>query len=233
MEQDKLPCADPGPGQCGSDREVFERVWRRVMPEDRPDCPFRLYGEEEQAGMERLLEQGAGGEPSAPGTAPAQSAPAVPTVLPPDGKRQTGGGNDVPLLGAASAVYGEQLQAFIVRELADMRTYQALARRAPSAAARALGAMAADERRHAKRLSTAYFLISGVRFWPEQRAAAAAQGALLGALRARFVEEQRGEAAYLAAADATADPCLRELYRDLAGDESAHAWQLRTILEGL
>ena len=24
------------------DREVFERVWRRVMPEDRPDCPFVL-----------------------------------------------------------------------------------------------------------------------------------------------------------------------------------------------
>ena len=24
-----------GPGQCGADRAVFERVWRRVMPEDR------------------------------------------------------------------------------------------------------------------------------------------------------------------------------------------------------
>ena len=32
MEQDHLPCS------C--DQEVFERVWRRVMPEDRPDCPF-------------------------------------------------------------------------------------------------------------------------------------------------------------------------------------------------
>ena len=26
----------------GIDREVFERVWRRVMPEDRADCPFTL-----------------------------------------------------------------------------------------------------------------------------------------------------------------------------------------------
>ncbi|UQT49754.1 hypothetical protein M5E87_08795 [Flavonifractor plautii] len=34
MEQDHLPCS------C--DQEVFERVWRRVMPEDRPDCPFTL-----------------------------------------------------------------------------------------------------------------------------------------------------------------------------------------------
>ena len=30
----------------GVDREVFERVWRRVMPEDRADCPFTLPEEE-------------------------------------------------------------------------------------------------------------------------------------------------------------------------------------------
>ena len=33
MEQQTIP---------GVDREVFERVWRRVMPEDRADCPFTL-----------------------------------------------------------------------------------------------------------------------------------------------------------------------------------------------
>ena len=33
MEQTPFP---------GVDREVFERVWRRVMPEDRADCPFTL-----------------------------------------------------------------------------------------------------------------------------------------------------------------------------------------------
>jgi len=28
---------------CGElDREAFERVWRRVMPTDRPDCPFTV-----------------------------------------------------------------------------------------------------------------------------------------------------------------------------------------------
>ena len=34
---------------------------------------------------------------------------------------------------------------------------------------RVLATIAADERRHAKRLSTAYFLISGVRYWPVDR----------------------------------------------------------------
>ena len=37
--------------------------------------------------------------------------------------------------------------------------------------------------------------------------------------------------AYLAAADATADPCLRELYLELAEDENAHGWMLRGMLE--
>ncbi|MDD5937898.1 MAG: hypothetical protein PUC36_02640 [Clostridiales bacterium] len=38
-----------GPGMpCGElDRAAFERVWHRVMPEDRPDCPFTLIGNEE------------------------------------------------------------------------------------------------------------------------------------------------------------------------------------------
>ena len=32
--------------ECSS--EVFERVWRRVMPEVRADCPFALAAEEEE-----------------------------------------------------------------------------------------------------------------------------------------------------------------------------------------
>ena len=37
MEQEHLS------SQC--DQETFERVWRRVMPESRPDCPifFQRY----------------------------------------------------------------------------------------------------------------------------------------------------------------------------------------------
>ena len=53
------------------------------------------------------------------------------------------------------------------------------------------------------------------------------------ALRERFGEEQRGECAYLAAAEETTDPALQELFQELAGDENAHAWLLRGILEQL
>ena len=53
----------------------------------------------------------------------------------------------------------------------------------------------------------------------------------MGVLRARFAAEQRGEAAYRAAAAQTVDPCLRELFLELAGDEAEHTWLLRGILE--
>ena len=141
MEQDHLPCS------C--DQEVFERVWRRVMPEDRPDCPFTLG---EDAAAPPAIQPPAVALPAVVHTAPAgEQAPSRPVV---------GEEHDVPCLGASSAVYGAQLQRLIDRELADWRAYQALSRRAQGNSGRVLATIAADERRHAKRLSTAYFLIS-------------------------------------------------------------------------
>ena len=148
MEQEHLS------SQC--DQETFERVWRRVMPESRPDCPIVL--------------------PAEPAASPAvrEAPPALPAVAasaPPD-RPVAGEEHNVPCLGAASAIYGGQLQQFVDRTLADWRSYQALSRRAQGNSGRILSAIAADQRRHAKRLSTAYFLISGVRYWPADRPAA-------------------------------------------------------------
>ena len=220
MEYENLPPSGvPSDGLGVDDRAVFERVWRRVMPEDRPDCPFVLEGE--QAGPP---EEAVAAMPQQSGLpAPVHSAVSQPPRVVEE--------QDVPCLGAASAVYGAQLQGFIEDELADWKTYQALARRAGGNSGRVLSAMAADERRHAKRLSTAYFLISGVRYWPVERAAGPSRHTLAGLLRQRFGDEQRGAAAYQAAAEETADSCLRELYLELAGDEDAHAWLIRGILE--
>lgn len=215
MEYENLPRGGPQTEGLGvEDRAVFERVWRRVMPEDRPDCPFVLE--------EPAEEKGEGGTQL---PVPVQAAPVarMGTTYQEE--------PDVPCLGAASAIYGAQLQAFIEGELADWKLYQALARRAGGSGSRTLSTIAADERRHAKRLSTAYFLISGVRYWPMDRAAAATLPTLAGTLRQRFGEEQRGAASYLAAAEETADPCLRDLYLELAGEEDAHAWLIRGILE--
>lgn len=242
MEQDRLPCTAPGPGQCGSDREVFERVWRRVMPEDRPDCPFTLYGDEFEMGMAAQTAQSrlqgpeeaeAVLEPPAAGT-PAPMVPAVRprlemTPAPPACSAAAAPGEAV-CLGEASAVHGELLQAMIADELTDYRTYQYMARRVGGGPARTLNGLAADERRHAKRLSAAYFLISGVQYWPD-RLPPAPIATYLGGVRERFQAEQRGAASYRSAARETGDPCLQELFLELAGDEEEHARSLRGLLE--
>lgn len=188
-----------GPGQCGADREVFERVWRRVMPEDRPDCPFTLYSEEEQAAVR-----------------PAEERKAELVPVPAE---QSGGD-------------GAVLQAFIADELSDWRTYQTLARRIPGGNGRALMGVAADERRHAGRLSAAYFLLSGVKFWPPAEPELPKEG-WMAILRRRYWAERKGAEAYRTAAGRTGDSALRELYLELAGDEEAHAGVIRGILERL
>ena len=188
-----------GPGQCGADREVFERVWRRVMPEDRPDCPFTLYSEEEQVAVQPAEER---------------KAALVPVPV------EQGGGD------------GAVLQALIADELSDWRTYQTLARRIPGGNGRALMGMAADERRHAGRLSAAYFLLSGVKFWPPAEPELPREG-WMAILRRRYWAERKGAEAYRTAAGHTGDSALRELYLELAGDEEAHAGIIRGILERL
>ena len=187
MEQDHLPCS------C--DQEVFERVWRRVMPEDRPDCPFTLG---EDAAAPPAIQPPAVALPAVVHTAPAgEQAPSRPVV---------GEEHDVPCLGASSAVYGAQLQRLIDRELADWRAYQALSRRAQG---------------------------NSGRDWPVDRVPNPSPAPFSAALREHFMEEQRGAAAYQTAAAETADPCLHELFLELAGEEDSHAWLLRSVLEQL
>lgn len=222
MEYNNPVRGENGPGLCGGDREVFERVWRRVMPADVYGSPVQLIGEEPTP---RLYDSEGGGpdpdrpEPPRPAhpIAP-QPAPVCPAAA---------------CLGPGSAAYGAQLQAFTAYEIASFRDYMALARRCKGNAAHVLTGMANEERRHAKRLSAAYFLISGVRYWPGEPSAPAPAGPMPACLRQAFQSEQRAEAAYRSAAASTDDPCLHELYLELADDESAHAWLIRGLVEAL
>ncbi len=219
MEQDKLPCTGAGP-----DQEQFERIWRRVMPEPRPDCPFTLYSEEPH----RLMpaDDGPVGPQDVCWKPPAMELSLAPMVP----MRANPVENDVLCLGAASAVHGELLQDFIADELTDSATYRNMSRRVSGQTAGVLGRIAEDERRHAKRLSAAYFLISGVRFWPD-KLPAVPMSTFMGGVRQRFIAEQKGELAYRTAAAHTGDPYLRELFLALAGEEASHAWLLRDMLE--
>ena len=197
-------------------QEIFARVWRRVMPEGRPDSPIAVdvLPQPMDSQGELAVPQGAG----------------LP-VLPVPAAGEEASGEDVPCLGGSCASHGALLQAFVDGELANWRAYQHLARRASGSGGRMLGTLAADERRHAKRLSTAYFLITGQRYQPQGQGGSRPTPDLMNGLREQFVQEQREAAAYQAAAEETADHCLKVLYLELAEDETLHARLIRNLLE--
>ena len=201
MQQELLP---------GCSREVFERVWKRVMPEARQDCPFEVALPEERP-------------------LPAVVTSAVPAV---DREVETGE-EEITCLGPASAVHGPQLQQYIDQELMAHRCCQAMARRVPGSGGRMLSALAAEKRRRAKRLSTAYFLISGVRYWPVDRGSAPALHPAQAALGEQFEAQRRGGACYGAAPAGTADPCLEALFHESAEEAETHAQIIRGVLEQL
>ena len=134
-------------------------------------------------------------------------------------------------MGHSSAVYAPLLREMIDGETEDFRTYQALARRAGNSATRMLSTMAADKRRHAKRLSTAYFLITGEQYRSPNMNGSRPPMDLMNGLREQFIQEQRGAAAYEGAAQETTDPCLRQLFRELGQEAMGHARMIRSLLE--
>ena len=94
----------------------------------------------------------------------------------------------------------------------------------------ALQAIAREERQHAKALAAAHFLITGAWYWPDV-GSAPGQRSYLGFLRLRFQAEQEGMAAYLAAAEGTADPCLARTFLTHAQEEWDHACRIRALVE--
>mgnify|MGYP003293597241 CR=1 FL=1 len=218
MEENMMKPAMPGEEMCPCDRETFERVWRRVMP-DGTNSPIQTDPTADEQARTLMVRQ----QP--------ESAVIQETGLALARREEVQPEQDVVCLGQGSEMYAALLREMIDGEMEDWRTYQALARRAGGSGTRVLSTMAADERRHAKRLSTAHFLITGERYQsPKQNGSRPAMD-LMNGLREQFIHEQRGAAAYQGAAQETSDPCLRQLYQELAQEEAAHARMIRSLLE--
>lgn len=215
MEDTMIYPGVPDAGLCACDREVFERVWRRVMPEGMEDSPIELRPEPE--GAVSVQEEPRRGELVLPGAAQRTSSQMIQP--------------DTLCLGQASARYAPLLQEMIDGETEDWRLYQSLARRAVGSGARMLGSMAADERRHVRRLAAAYFLITGERCQAQGQQGSRPVPDLMTGLREQFIQEQRSAAAYQGAAAESGDPCLQQLYRELAQEEEMHARLIRNLLE--
>ncbi len=126
------------------------------------------------------------------------------------------------------------LENFIEDESSDSAYYAALAARTASRSARtALDRLSAEERRHARRLQTALFLLAGNSHVPK-RPAPTPPRSTLEALRQRYAAESRGAGAYAAAAEQFAGEAggdLRELFLALADDERRHAREIKRLVE--
>jgi hypothetical protein len=205
------------------DQAVFERVWRRVMPEESENCPIVVETTT------------VGGDLPCTCQCPPERKD-VSTRQPPLYSGHQGSDfpepEDVPMLGRASAVYGGQLQRQVLDALECWQMYRHLARRwGAGRGSRTLSALASEKHSSARRLAAAYFLISGVRYWPVEQLAAPHIPSLQGVIRRGFQAEQQRALAYQTAAADTEDEALAELYLDLSEQSRAHSRMLRELVE--
>ena len=135
-----------------------------------------------------------------------------------------------PCLGEASKGDVNRLKELMTLAKTGALAGRALARRSNGPTAKAMSVLAQDHRSAFRRLSAAYFLITGKRYTP-QCAAPVLPASLPLALRQQFVWEQQWELKNNQAAQDTADPCLRALYQELAQEGAYHAGAIRSILE--
>lgn len=276
--EDMIPCAV-------KDREVFQRVWQRVMegrPEEsspiQPGIPGGWEGDVPCDCLEALMRRNedslpeCGGDmaqppveacpgspeppaqPESPAQpeGPAQEEPPVqqpvqeeaPAPEPPGGICGEAGGlpeadgphrdNDLPQLWEEPRPADDRtarLRRHVMDALEGWQFYRHLARRTRGADARALNAMAGEQHKEARRLSAAYFLLTGLRYWPSELLGMPAIPSYWGALRTRHQAEQRQENAYRLAADDWTDQDLLALYSELAEGCQQRSRQLRSLLE--
>lgn len=235
---------DPGPltGMYACDADLFCRVWDRVSTAQREDSLVEVHDP-----TVTQVKQTAQDLPQPEQIIPTETPLQNPVQEPQDHSVPWGtiedigsvdtaeddfpSEDDLPCLGRGSAAQESQLQQYIREELEGWQFYRHLARRINGPNARALAALASEKHRCAKRLAAAHFLIAGVRYWPTDKLETPKFRTWLGALRERFNAEQRHEHRYRAAACELCDPCLRELYTELAEASANHAVTIRTVLE--
>lgn len=193
----------PDAGMLGCDREVFAQVWSRVSP-------------------------GGGG--------PVEVAPAAeksPADEAPAAERPGPAGGLVCFAGGETG--GRDLQELMEVCVHDGAAYRDLTKkvrqRHREQSQRDLAELAQKKARQLRRLSAAYFLMTGVRYTPQTPALPEPGEPFFAALRERFLAEQRLRARLEELAHRAGDPCTGELYRALAEETLETVHTIRLIVE--
>lgn len=125
---------------------------------------------------------------------------------------------------------GRQLQELTRRALSDASIYRELTRRSRRARME-LNELSGRKTRQAKRLSAAYFLMTGVRYWPRETTPVNPPESFFPVLRQQFLAEGQQAKTLRQAAQGAGEPMLRELYLSLAEEADEVAYTLRLIVE--
>lgn len=217
MEQ--IPAQLPGNAFNGVDPDTFQRVWNRVMPDQRLS-PIEMDTIEPEQPVQPVQPV----QPEQP-TPPVQpEAPEEPT--PPEQP-------EVPELPEPPSV---QLLPDLMDQLyTAWQRSQCLTRQTSGSVNRAFANGAEEQRRGLKRLSAAYFLQSGQWYTPGRSAhARMGQNRIMGlpnVLRERYQWERQWEQTCRDAAQTVQDEALRSLLNCLAQEAAGRASQIRTLLE--
>lgn len=235
------------------DPATFQKVWDRVMPNQAaprsdtsvpdtavPAVPTETPAEE-QPSTEQPPESNLPAVPDCPAVSPVPDCPQqsqcpscpetpeCPACPECPGSPAT---SEPPAfcLGEDSQGDSQRLEQLMTLAKSGAAAARAMACRASGSCARTLSALACDHRSAFRRLSAAYFLITGKRYTPKCGPVKLPSSLPL-ALRKQFLWEQQWEQMNNQAAQATADHCLRELYLELAQEGAFHAGTIRSVLE--
>ncbi len=135
-------------------------------------------------------------------------------------------------MGSEAMLSVEVLQGFLREELGDAQVYTYLARRFPrrGETAQTLRVMAEEEKRHARELAAAIYLVTGETYCPRVCAEQPDTRDACALLRRLYHAEACGGYNYARAAEETLDHCLAELFTVMSGDEYRHAALLLKLL---
>ena len=165
---------------------------------------------------------------------PETTAEAMPRreELPPAQESQLPGAEPNPCcMGSEASVSVEVLQGFLREELGDAQVYAYLSSCTPRREmARACRALSEDEKRHARDLAAAIYLITGKAYCPRVCVEQPDTCDLCALLRSLYHAEACAGYNYARAGEETLDLCLSKLFAAMSEDEYRHAELLMKLL---
>ncbi len=219
------------------DFRQYDRIWQRVAPNLEPYPGMAAASARSEAASLPTAPV-----PAVP-TVPAPAVPAVPALpaapetpaapVPAAGQEGLlpGAERNPCCMGTEAAEMLDVVSGYIEAALSDRRYLLALARQAPSWARKPLRDMAADLQEQARRLMTAYYLITGRRYRPSVSTERIYTGRWCPALRERYHAAACGGFNYARSAEDAIDPCLSRLFEEMSAESYRHAEELMGLLQ--